>query len=385
MTELYGVGAFFQLIQDHFLVSRIINFAAACIFASHGYTFPFFFFILVELFIYLCQYIGPIIDQERKNKFEKWIDDQIKATGAESANCLNKLLEIAWEPMFPQTISPYFSAIIEKYLIILMPKIFQNIKVRSFLFGKKPPKVIQAITEDQPDQNSMSVVAAAVLAQDLSLTVDFTILKIPFTLTIQNVVAYAPIRIIIETPQNPNYLYLPPISAFAFTATEDIVYLSSDVYLNGFNAAKLPVINFLWCYLIEHFMRIVLSNGESIVWNFVTGEWSLRHATRPYSALSEKIFEGIADRVGNEKLGRFSMSEDQLAAFNETRKILWDRLYTVKIPPTKWLIQMGPNHGQDSQPLLPFEPVNDNKKVDQDVQVNENDLPPPSPAFHSPR
>ena len=380
MTELYGVGTFFQLIQDHFLVSRMIFFSSACIFASHGYTFPFFFFILVELFIYLCQYIGPIIDQKRKNQFEKWIDDQIKATGAESANCLNKLLEIAWEPMFPQTFSPYFSGIIEKYLNILMPKIFHNIKVRSFLFGKRPPKVIQAITEEQPDQNSMSVVAAAVFAQDMSLTVDFTIFRIPFTLTIKNVVMYAPIRVIIETPQNPNYLYLPPISAFAFTATEDIVYLSSDVILNGFNAAKLPVINFLWCYLIEHFMRIVLSNGESVVWNFVTGEWSLRHATRPNSALSEKIFEGIADRAGDEKLGRFSMSEQQLAAFNETRKILWDRLYTVKIPPTECLIQVGPNHGQDGQPLLPFKSKIKHEYADIEIQVNESDLPPQSPS-----
>ena len=93
----------------------------------------------------------------------------------------------------------------------------------------------------------------------------------------------------------------------------------------------------------------------------------MRHGSRPHSAFSEKLFEGIADREGKEKLGRFSVSESQLAAFNEAR------IYTTKIPPTKRMVQMGPEPGQSAQPLLPFELPNP-ELADASTQFDENDV-----------
>jgi hypothetical protein len=376
--KLYGVGKFFQIVQDNLYLSRVVCFCAACAFATLGFSFPFFFFIFIELFIYFAQYLGPIIDRQRKEKFNRWVDDQIKATGSETAMSLNMFLDGAWQPLFPESWSPFISQIIENFFVSVLPSFFRKIKVRSFLFGKKPPKIIQAITEEQPDPSSMSIVVATVFSQDLCMTVDFEIFKIPFTLVLKDIVLYTPLRIIIETPQNANYLYLPPISSFAFTSTEDIVWLSNTLLLNGFNVGRLPLINFLWCYMIEHFLRIVLSDGDSVVLDFVTGKWSLRHVSRPHTKFSEKLFEGIADREGKGKLGRFSMEENQLAAFNEARKTLWDRIYATKIPPTKRLVQMGPNHGQSSQPLLPFD-LPKPELADIEVQVNEEDLSPITP------
>lgn len=322
--------------------------------------------------------MGPVIDKRRKEEFESWISDSVKVTGGETAHCLNLFLEEAWQPVFPDSYSPFFSNLLTDLFTYLLPKIIRNINFTWFSFGKHPPKVIQVQTEQPPNPQSMALTAYVVSAQDLSIKMNCTVLKIPFTLELSDIVAYAPITVIVECPEEANYLYLPPVTSIIFNSKEHLRLLSNTLLLNGYNVGRLPVINFLWCHMLEHFFKIILSDGESVVWNFVTGEWSLRHMTRPYSSLSAKMFKDIATEVQVKKLGRFSMSEKVLKEFNETRKKLWERLYEeteVKVPPTKRLVYLAPNHGESTQPLLPFE-LKRQETTDIVIQQDESDLPP---------
>ncbi|EAY04272.1 hypothetical protein TVAG_390420 [Trichomonas vaginalis G3] len=374
MGELYGVGKILQFIEDNFFLSRATLFVFACVVASWGYNCIFFVFIFLELFIYFCQYIGPVIDKNRKEEFDTWVDQSLKVTGGETAHCLNGFIEQAWQPIFPDTYSPFFCQLLTDLFTSLLPKIIRNINFTWFSFGKRPPKIIQVVTEQAPNPMSVALTASVVYAQDLSIKMNCTVLKIPFTLELTDLVAYAPLQVTVETPEKPNFLYLPPITAIVFNSPQHLRILSNTLKLNGYNVGKLPLINFLWCHMLEHFFKLILSDGESVVWNFVTGEWKLRHMTRPYSSLSAKMFQGIATESTPTKLGRFSMPESMLAAFNDTRKKLWERLYAEKIPPTKRLVYLAPNHGEMTQLLLPYENKTAEKAdIETQTEIVENE------------
>ena len=98
-----------------------------------------------------------------------------------------------------------------------------------------------------------------------------------------------------------------------------------------------------------------MANGECVVWDWIRNNFSLRNISRPESALSNDLFSPIAQKSNlNTKLGRFSLSNDVVARYDQMRKIYWDRTKNAKVKPNEMLLNMSPRNGQDTEPVFSF-------------------------------
>ena len=141
----------------------------------------------------------------------------------------------------------------------------------------------------------------------------------------------------------------------AFTMVNRPVVLSSNIYLNGFNLTRIPMAQYLLSLIFEHFISLILANGECVVWDWIRNNFSLRNISRPESALSNDLFSPIAQKSNlNTKLGRFSLSNDVVARYDQMRKIYWDRTKNAKLKPNEMLLNMSPRNGQDTEPVFSF-------------------------------
>lgn len=350
----FGVGKIIRFVYENFLLIRIVLFILSCFLLSYRIRFPFFIAALVELLTLWCKFKAPMLDRERREEFEKWVNDSITANG-ESCHFANVLFDSCYEKMLPDTFSDFLCPIASSTLQGLVPFFVKNLNFKAISFGSKPPKLLQAITEEPPFNNSLSLQLATVLSEDISLEVDFSIFKVPFTFVIKDLVMYTDLRVIIESPEQNIFSNTSVITCMAFTMVNRPVVLSSNIYLNGFNLTRIPMAQYLLSLIFEHFISLILANGECVVWDWIRNNFSLRNISRPESALSNDLFSPIAQKSNlNTKLGRFSLSNDVVARYDQMRKIYWDRTKNAKLKPNEMLLNMSPRNGQDTEPVFSF-------------------------------
>ena len=353
--KYYGVGKLIYFIYNNFFLFRVFLFLLGCFFLSKGIMLPFFIFFFVEVLAAWCRFKAPLLDQDRREQFKKWVNESIVASGGESCHFANLLLENAYNKMLPDTYSSFLCPIASSTLQPLLPFFVKNLKFTAISFGYNPPKLLQAVTEEPPFNNSLSLQIATVFSNDISLSCNFTIFRIPFTVVIKDIVLYAPLRVIIESPERNVFSNISVITSMAFTTVKPPVVLSSSIYLNGFLITRIPMVQYLLSIIIEHFISLILANGECIVWDWITNKISLRHIRRPESALSYNLFHTIAEKNKfDQDYGRFSYPNDAIERFEETRKMYWERASKVPLKPNEILLPMGPNHGVETEPVFPF-------------------------------
>ncbi|KAH0794920.1 hypothetical protein GPJ56_001197 [Histomonas meleagridis] len=355
--KYYGIGKVVYFIYNNFFLLRVLLFILGCLFLSIGVKLPFFIFFFIEIAVAWCRFKAPLIDQERREQFKKWVNESIVASGGESCHFANLLFENVYSKMITDTYSDFLCPIASSTLQGLLPFFVKNLNFTAISFGSNPPKLLQAVTEEPPFPNSLSLQIATVLANDISLSCDFTIFRVPFTVVIKDIVLYAPVRVIIESPEHNVFSNTSVITSMAFTAVKPPIVLSANIYLNGFCINRIPMVMYLISIIAEHFISLILANGECIVWDWITNKLSMRHIKRPESALSYQLFHTIADKSKADKdYGRFSFSNDAIERFDETRKMYWERAQKTPLKPNEILLPMSPAHGNETEPVFPFYP-----------------------------
>ena len=303
---------------------------------------------------YFSQFKAPLIAKKRKAEFLQFTQQSIRVDGAEDAHILNAFLQQAWCKMLPDSMSPFICDLIDYLFSSLLPFFFTDIHMEFFSFGKTPPKILQIVMEKSPFQSSVCARAAIVLSNELCLSGKMKLFKIPLSLKISDVILYVPLRLFIESPESNRFTNLSPITAIAFTCAEKPIILSHTFLVNGFNACKIPLIGFLWTYMLEYFFSLILCDNNCVVWDWVTNKWSLRHISRACSEFSEDLFEPFGKKIRGKDLPRFSLPDEALSRFDETRKALWERAQSVLLQPNEQLIGMSPNHGEETEPVFQF-------------------------------
>ena len=357
-NEPWGFGKVLNIIDHNFLAFRCIFFVLCCFLAKIGLKSSLMLYLILELFIVFCKYRGPQIDIEKRELFKKWFDESLVASGGETSNILNVFMEYSWERWFPNSYSDWWSNIFRNFVDWYMAWIMKKLNVNHFFFGKQPPRIIQVITESGSDSSSMSLELATIMANDFEISMSFSLFWIPITIVLKDISMYLSLKIIIETPNEASFLYLAPMSSIVFSSVKAPSVISSSLIINGYNIGNVPFINNCWNRLLEYLIGLVITNEWCAVWDWVTGAFSIRHMSRQCTDISHKLFENIATPEGDLTLGRFSMPEDMLYRFNETRKILWDRALQIKLKPNQRNVQMSPAHGDIIQPYIYFDTEN---------------------------
>ena len=147
-VKLFGIGFILKFIYDYFDFIQHLFFIISCIFFYFGMKVPMFFFLFFECFIIWCQFKAPIIEEEKREAFTKWLDSAIVAEGGESCHFVNALLKESFEAIFPDLYSDYYCRLAESMIDGSLPDFITDLKFTCCSYGYKPPKFIQ-VTSDQ--------------------------------------------------------------------------------------------------------------------------------------------------------------------------------------------------------------------------------------------
>lgn len=369
----YGIGRVLRFVHDYFFALRALHLALSCVLLALGIRLPFFAAALVEFAALWCRFRAPAADRERRAEFARWVNSSITANGGESCHFANVLFAGCYEKMLPDTLGESLCPLASAKLQSLLPSFVRNVSFTAISFGAEPPKLLQAITEKPPFDNSLSLRMATVLSGSFSLEVSFSVFSVPITLVITNAVMYGDLRVIIEAPEKNVFLNTSVITCMAFTFEGRPTVLSADVYLNGFNLARIPMAQSLISLVFEHFISLVMANGECVVWDWIRNSFSLRNISRLETALSNRLFSPIAHKSSmNSSLGRFSLPNEIVERYDQIRKINWDRARKAKLKPNEMLLNMSPRNGQETEPVFPFseekrETVDNGTQTEKDV------------------
>ena len=379
--KLFGVGKVFKFIYDNFYLLQVIIFFAACIFVFFGITLPMFLFLLMECFIMYCQYRAPITDLEKREAFTKWFDSALVAAGGESCQFMNSMLQICFEKMFPDSLSPWLCQTAKDMAEAYRPSGMTDLNFTAMSYGYKPPKFIQVVSEQakacQANPNSVTLTWYCIFYNNMRFSCDFKMFGIPIHLVMDDWVFYMPVETTIETPEKNIFSHLPIITAVGFNFPERMKVLNNNIWVNGFNFAELPLVHYFFANAFEDFMASLMSDDNCMVWDWVYNTYTFRHRTRVHSLRSENLFKDIAilDEEKTSHYPRFSIPMSTLEKFDEKRKTDWDRAYKAqkKLAPNETLIIMTPPYQDENDAVFKFQLA---KKpcADAEVQVSKYDL-----------
>lgn len=383
-VKVYGLGLLVQFLYNHFYINQFILFVVGCFFYRLGFTFPLFIFIIIQGVCIWFQHKAPLVDAARRNAFNKWVNDSMFQNGSESCNFLNELLKKCWEKMLPDCFGDAITPYMDRAFGPVVPFFVNYLHFTHFSFGYHPPKILQvvsdqAIASEQP-ANTITLQAAAVLANEIRTQCTFKLLKlIPCDLYFDDIVLYAPLRLIVESPEQNKFLNTSIITAIAFTAVEPLVLLHANIYFNGFNISKIPLVSYLIGLFVEYQANLIVSRGQCVVWDWITNNFTFRHLTRSSTLDSEDLFKGIATKNKRfESLKRFSMPNDAVERYDETRKMYWERTQSAKLEPNERLINMDPPHGVETEPVFKYREVK-KECVDKETQTQFKNPAKPKP------
>ena len=378
--KLFGIGKVFQFIYDNFFLFQSFLFAISCFFCCFEIYIPMFLFLFFECFIIWCQYRAPLIDQQRREAFTKWVDSALVAEGGESCHFMNAMLDACFEKMFPDSFSPWLCDIAEWTLEGSLPGFVTDLKFTAMSYGYTPPKYLQVISdqakacEDTP--NSVTMTWYCVFYNNMRFACQFKMFGIPIHIVMDDWVFYMPVQTVIESPEENKFLNTPIITAVSFSFTEDLIVLNNNMYFNGFNFAKLPLVHYGFAKFFESNMAAMMSDGNCLVWDWILNTYTYRHKTRKYSKLSEDLFKDIAtldkDKTSPD-YNRFSLPLDMVKAYDEKRKTDWDRAYKTKVPPNETLIMMAPPYQEENEPVFKFNPEV-NQRSDVHTQITPDSI-----------
>ncbi|OHT01054.1 hypothetical protein TRFO_01609 [Tritrichomonas foetus] len=356
--KLYGIGVPLQFLYDHWFTSQIVFFIFSCFCYQWGWTFPLFLFVIIEGIMIWFQHKAPRIDAERRKAFNAWINDSIVQSGGESCNFVNSLLDMCFEKMLPDTFSNILCPIASRVFQQTVPFFINYLQFTAFSFGYTPPKILQVVSDQtqasKTPANSISLNGSFLFANEIRFACNFKILRlIPCTLVVKDIVLYAPVQLIIESPEENKFLNTSIITAIAFTATQPLVLLHANIYFNGFCVSKIPLANHLISLFVEHQANLLVSKGECVVWDWITNTFSFRHLSRSCTKVSQELFQDIATKDNRfDAHTRFSLSNDTIQRYDETRKMYWERTNKAKLAPNEKLIQMAPPAGAETEPVF---------------------------------
>ncbi|OHS92978.1 hypothetical protein TRFO_12170 [Tritrichomonas foetus] len=376
--KLFGIGKVFKFLYDNFYFVQLFFFIVSCAFFYFGLRIPMFLFLFFECFIIWCQYRAPLIDQERRENFTKWVDSAMVAEGGESCHFMNAMLEQCFEKMFPDSLSPYLCRLAEETCELYKPGFVTDLKFTAMTYGYKPPKFLQVISEQakacQSAPNSVSMTWYCVFANNMTFQCDFKMFGIPIHLVMDDWVFYMPVQTIVESPEKNEFLNTPIITAVAFTYPEPLIVLHNNMWFNGFNFSLIPMCHYAFTQWFEASMAAMISFDEYMVWDWILNTYTFRHKTRTYSKLSEDLFKDIAtlDTEKTPSYSRFSMPNDVVRRFDEKRKTDWERAYKTKVPPNEMLVMMAPPYQEENEPVFKYY---EQKKPCSDVETQtENNI-----------
>lgn len=375
--KIYGIGSILNFLYNYFFFVQVVLFVVGCFCYRIGQTFPLFLFVIVEGVSIWFQYKAPLVDADRREAFTKWVNDSIVQSGSESCNFLNQLLKACWEKMLPDNFAESAMPIADRVFGAYVPFFINYLHFTNFSIGYSPPRILQIVTDQantsETPSNSMTLQAAVLFANELRFRCTFKILRlIPCDLYADDIVVYAPLKLIIEAPEENKFLNTSIITAIAVTAVQPIRLLHANIYFNGFNASKLPLVRYLIGLFFERQANSLITNEECVVWDWITNTFSFRHTTRPWTSMSNELFSGIATESKIfDKLTRFSMPNEAVQRYDETRKMYYERTYKVQLAPNEKLIQMSPANGAETEPVF-FYREEKKESVDVEVQVDTN-------------
>lgn len=375
--HVYGLGLLLQFFYNHFFFNQFCLFVVGCFFYHWGYTFPLFLFIIVQGICIWFQHKAPLVDAARRQTFNKWVKDSMIQAGSESCNFLNELLKACWEKMLPDSFGDSICPYADRAFANYVPFFVNYLHFTHFSFGYHPLRILQVVSDqtaasEQP-ANTISLQAAAVVANELRIQCTFKLFKlIPCDLYFDDIALYAPVRVIVESPEQNIFLNTSIITAIAFTAIEPVVLLHANIYFNGFNVSKIPLVGYLIGLFVETQANSIVSKGQCVVWDWITNSFFFRHLTRSSTQDSEELFKGIATKNKRfESLKRFSMPNDAVERYDKTRKMYWERTKNAKLEPNEKLIQMDPPHGVETEPVFKYREEK-NETTDKATQTPRN-------------
>ena len=354
--RVYGLGKFLQFIYDNFFAIRAVFFTIACLCLTFSFRLPMFLFVVMEGIFMWCQFKAPLIDQYNHEQFAHWVDESVVQSGGESCHCLNAILEKCFESMMPDFFSDWYASQGTDSLRRLAPLFITDVECTKFSWGYSPPRYIQILCEESPPfPGSAAFQFATVFTNEWSFEIVFKMFGLPCTIVCSDIVMYATIRAIVETPEENKFMYLQPITCVGYTAVKPFKVLSMKLHWNGFDVMKIPMIHRVFLDMAEATAYNCMGNGEVFYCDWVTSQWKWRNLTRMHSDLSENLFKGIAVKHRTEvDPGRFSMSAKQLARWDETLKAYNERIAKTKLNANEELVWMEPNPEAQIEPVFEF-------------------------------
>ena len=368
--RLYGVGKFLQFCYDNFFWIRAVFFIVACLCLTFSFHLPMFLFVVSEGLFMWCQFKAPLIDQYNHEQFARWVDESMTMSGGESCNCLNAILEKCFESMMPDFFSDWYASQGTESLRRAAPGFVTDLEMTKFSWGYSPPRYLQILCEEKPPfPGSAAFQFATVFTNEWSFEVVFKMFGLPCTVVFSDIVMYATIRAIVETPEENKFMYLQPITCVAYSAVKPFKLLSMKMHWNGFDVMKIPMLHRMFLNMGEATAYSCMGNGETFYCDWVTNEWKWRNLTRMHSDLSEDLFKDIATKTRTEvSPGRFSRPTKQLERWDETLKAYSERIAKTQLKPNEELVWMEPDPKAEIEPVFEFvEPKP--PRVDAEVQV----------------
>jgi hypothetical protein len=355
-TQLYGIGVLFEWLYQHFFLIRATMFVVSIFLYSYVFPTLFWLFILLEIFYMWCQFRAPLIDRAKREAFTEWIDEALTASGGESCHVLNAFLEQAYELMLPDYYSDWYCDLCTPLLRKVFPAIFKDVHAAKYTLGYRPSTVLQLHVEDNPPfPGSCSFWAPTVFCNETAFQWGFTIFGVKFTIVMTNVVSYGPIRFMLETPEETQFLNTAPVCAMGYTAPGNLKVLTATVYVNGFNTSKLPIVHYLWILYYEWLWRCMMGNGICHINDWITNTWRFRHISRYCTEGSEKLFKDIATEHPNHPvMERFSRGPGELRRWDERAKVFYDRIKQAQLAPNEEIIWMNPYPESELEPVFAY-------------------------------
>lgn len=344
--KLFGVGLVLQFLYDYFYASRNILFAASIVSLYFKIKLPLLIFVLYEVIIYWSQYYGPIIDVESMDKIRKFLEDgEIKRNDVKNENnistdVLNIMIKKAWRSIYPDSSESVYCKKAQSFFISSFPCIMKDINVPHIFFGSEGP-YFNYVELEQNKNGRLICNVDGVFADNAYVIIEYTVLGIPFQVSIMNPVFYSSMKIFIQSPE-PDFTKLPPILAIAWTSNNKVTMLSCTIHINGFNITSLPFISYLCYRFCENCMNRCLSNGKCVFWDWLTGETTVRQMNKAQSERSQKIFGGIAEMVQHDdEYDIFIPKAETIKNLQGSRELLLERIHAKELPPNKRIIYMS--------------------------------------------
>jgi hypothetical protein len=357
-THLYGIGKFLEYIYQHFFVIRSCLFLVSIFAFSFGVRFLLWIFVFIEILILWCQFKAPLIDRSRREAFTKWVDESLVTSGGETCGALNAFLSKAYELMLPDYYSFWYTDICNGAFQSIMPSWIQNFQFTKFLFGYRPCRVLQIMAEEEPAHpHSLSFIASCVFLNEIAMEWTFTMFGFDFTFVLTDIVSYGPLRFILESPEESEYLNMGPVSAIGYGAPVNLKVMAINAYINGFNMAKVPMLHYLWILYYEWIYRLMMGDGTYHVNDYVSNHWRFRHLSRRCSQFSEDLFADIAKPSNpKEQLGRFSKAGREIQRWDDRMKMFYDRVAAeeAELAPNEEIIWMKPMPESEIEPVFQY-------------------------------